>query len=123
MAIHPIHKVVISIQDANTRIELSRTTHTIIGRGGSLRAEWRATEEAKNLVLEFWARQWWHTHYGLTAEQFSKLAKDKKIDPLGSWAFEVIECRYIGKADTETGLMVCCKAASSKKILDFSEDD
>ena len=106
MAYFPIHKIVISIQDANTRIELHQTTHTIIGRGGSARAEWRAIEEAKNLVLEFWARQWWLTRYGLTAEQFEKLVADKQIDPLGSWHFEVVSCKNIGKADTETGLFV-----------------
>lgn len=106
MAKYPIHKIVVSIQDANTSIELRKTEHTIIGRGGSLRAEYRAVEEAKNLVLDFWARRWWNERYGLTAKQFNRLVADRQIDPLGSWHFEVISSKRIGIADTETGLMV-----------------
>lgn len=101
MAKHPIHKIVISIQDANTRIELRKTEHTIIGRGGSERAESRAVEEAKNIVLDFWARRWWHERYGLTAEQFDGLVADRQIDPLGSWHFEVVASKRIGVADIE----------------------
>ena len=73
-------------------------SHNIIGRGGSVRAECMAIEKTKNAVLELWARQWWYTHYGLTAEQFDRLVEDKRIDPIGSWDFEVVECEYYGEA-------------------------
>jgi len=106
MAKYPVHKIVVSIQDANTRIELRKTEHTIICRAGSERAEDYALEEAKNLVLDFWARRWWHRRYGLTAKQFNRLVADRQIDPLGSWHFEVVSTKRIGIADTETGLMV-----------------
>lgn len=106
MAKLPIYRIVISIEDANTRIKLRKTEHTIICRGGSERAEWRALEESKNIVLEFLSRPWWLKRYELTAEQFDKLVADKRIDPLGSWHFEVVSCKNIGKADTDTGLMV-----------------
>ena len=92
MAKFPSYRIVISIKDANTRIELRKTEHTIIGRGGSERAEWRALEEAKNFVLEHWAPSWWYKHYLLTAEQFSELAKDGMINPIGVWHFEVFSC-------------------------------
>lgn len=103
MAQHPIHKIVVSILDAKTCIELCKTQHTIIGRGGSLRAEQRAIEEAKNLVLDFWARQWWYEHYGLTAKQYDRLVADRQIDALASWHFEVSTSAFIGIADTEYG--------------------
>ena len=98
MAKFPIHQVTVSIVDANTQIELARMSHNIIGRGGSVRAECMAIEKTKNAVLELWARQWWYTHYGLTAEQFDRLVEDKRIDPIGSWDFEVVECEYYGEA-------------------------
>lgn len=119
-----IHEVTVSIVDANTQIELARMSHDIIGRGGSERAEWSAIDKTKDIVLEFWARQWWHTHYGLTAEQFEKLAEDGRIDPLGSWDFKVVECKYFGEAEMRPEKQAkCCKAASAKRVLDFSEDD
>ena len=123
MAKFDIHRVTVSIVDANTQIELARMSHNIIGRGGSKRAEWSAIDKTKDVVLELLARQWWHTHYGLTAEQFEKLANDRRIDPLGSWDFRVIECRYFGVAEECAKAAKCCKAASAKKVLDFSEDD
>ena len=99
-------------------------SHDIIGRGGSERAEWSAINKTKDIVLELWARQWWHTHYGLTAEQFEKLAEDGRIDPLGSLGFKVIECRYFGIAEMQPKKQAkCCKAASVQRVVDFSEDD
>ena len=93
MAKFPQYIVSVSIKDANTRIELRKTEHRIIGRGlGSYGAEQKAVEQAKNFVLENWAPSWWHEHYGLTAEQFSKLAEDGMINPIGVWHFEPIHC-------------------------------
>lgn len=92
MAKFPKYHVTISVKDANTQIELRQMQHTIIGRGGSERAEWRAIEQAKDFVLEFWARDWWYRHYLITATQFDELVKDGMINPLRVWDFKVISC-------------------------------
>ena len=98
-ATFPIYTVTVCIVDANTGIELAQMSHNIIGRGGSLRAESRAIEKAKDVVLQLWARQWWNAHYGLTAEQFEKLVDDGRINPLGLWDFKVVSCEYFGVAE------------------------
>ena len=99
MAKFPVYSVTVSIIDAKTTIELRQTKHTIVGRGGSKRAEWRAVEESKNFVLEHWARHWWYTHYLLTATQFDELVADKMINPIGIWHFEAVSCKYMGDVE------------------------
>lgn len=98
-------------------------SHNIISRGGSYRAESLAVSKTKDIVLGLSARQWWHTHYGLTAEQLEKLTEDGHIDPLGSWGFKVVECKYFGEAEMRPEKQAkCCKAACAKKVI-FEDDD
>lgn len=92
MAKFPSYHVTISVLDAKTQIELRQTHHTIVGRCDPETAEWRAISEAKNFVLEYWARDWWYRHYLITATQFDELVKDGRINPIGVWDFKVISC-------------------------------
>lgn len=99
MAKFRVYDVVVSIQDANTRIELSKSEHKIIGRYCDASARSRAILLAKGLVLKAWAPKWWRKMYGLTAKQFAKLSADGQIYALASWHFEVDSCKYQGEIE------------------------